>query len=36
MDLLVTIFYTFLALGVSVTFHDFGHSSVARRRGVRV
>ena len=36
MDILVTIFYTFLALGVLVTFHEFGHFWVARRCGVRV
>ena len=36
MDILVTIFYTLLALGVLVTFHEFGHFWVARRCGVRV
>ena len=36
MDILVTIFYTLLALGVLVTFHEFGHFWVARRCSVRV
>ena len=36
MDLLQTIFFTFIALGVLVTFHEFGHFWVARRCGVKV
>jgi len=36
MGIVVTILYTFLALGVLVTFHEFGHFWVARRCGVRV
>jgi len=36
MDILVTIFYTLLAFGVLVTFHEYGHFWVARRCGVRV
>ena len=36
MELLLTIFYTFIALGVLVTFHEFGHFWVARRCGVKV
>jgi regulator of sigma E protease len=36
MELLQTIFYTFIALGVLVTFHEFGHFWVARRCGVKV
>ena len=36
MELLHTVFYTFIALGVLVTFHEFGHFWVARRCGVKV
>ena len=36
MDLVQTIFFTLIALGVLVTFHEFGHFWVARRCGVRV
>lgn len=36
MELLQTIFYTFIALGVLVSFHEFGHFWVARRCGVKV
>jgi regulator of sigma E protease len=36
MGLIQTIFYTFIALGVLVAFHEFGHFWVARRCGVRV
>ena len=36
MALLQTLFYTFIALGVLVTFHEFGHFWVARRCGVKV
>ena len=36
MDLLQTIFYTLLALGVLVTFHELGHFWVARLCGVKV
>ena len=36
MDLIQTIFFTLIALGVLVTFHEFGHYWVARRCGVRV
>ena len=36
MELLQTIFYTFIALGVLVSFHEFGHYWVARRCGVKV
>ena len=36
MDLLQTIFFTLIALGVSVSFHEFGHFWVARRCGVKV
>lgn len=36
MDLLQTIFFTLIALGVLVTFHEFGHFWVARRCGVKV
>ena len=36
MDLLQTIFYFFLALGLVVTIHEFGHFWVARRCGVKV
>ena len=35
-DTVLTIFYTFVALGTLVTFHEFGHFWVARRCGVRV
>ena len=35
-DTVLTIFYTFIALGTLVTFHEFGHFWVARRCGVRV
>ena len=35
-DLLTTLFYTFIALGSLVTFHEFGHFWVARRCGVKV
>lgn len=36
MELMQTIFYTLIALGVLVTFHEFGHFWVARRCGVKV
>jgi regulator of sigma E protease len=36
MELLQTIFYTFIALGILVSFHEFGHFWVARRCGVKV
>ena len=36
MALLQTIFFTFIALGLLVTFHEFGHFWVARRCGVHV
>lgn len=36
MELLQTIFFTFIALGLLVTFHEFGHFWVARRCGVHV
>ena len=36
MDLLVTIFYTLLALAVLISFHEFGHFYVARKCGVKV
>ncbi|MCL4134816.1 UNVERIFIED_CONTAM: hypothetical protein GTU68_007164 [Idotea baltica] len=36
MELLQTIFYTLVALGVLVTIHEFGHFWVARRCGIRV
>ena len=36
MVLLHSIFFTFIALGVLVTFHEFGHFWVARRCAVRV
>ena len=36
MELLRTIFFTFIALGVLVSFHEFGHFWVARRCGVKV
>ncbi|ETN92245.1 Regulator of sigma E protease [Gammaproteobacteria bacterium MOLA455] len=36
MDLLQTIFFTLIALGVLVSFHEFGHFWVARRCGVKV
>ena len=36
MDLIQTIFFTLIALGVLVTFHEFGHFWVARRCGVKV
>ena len=36
MALLQTVFFTFIALGVLVTFHEFGHFWVARRCAVRV
>ncbi|MEZ5482914.1 MAG: RIP metalloprotease RseP [Porticoccaceae bacterium] len=36
MELLQTIFYTIIALGILVTFHEFGHFWVARRCGVKV
>ena len=36
MALLQTLFYTFIALGVLVTIHEFGHFWVARRCGVKV
>ncbi|MGS2717101.1 RIP metalloprotease RseP [Eionea flava] len=34
--MLLTILYFFLALGILVTFHEFGHFYVARRCGVKV
>ncbi|MDG1694090.1 MAG: RIP metalloprotease RseP [Porticoccaceae bacterium] len=36
MALIETLFYTFIAFGVLVTFHEFGHFWVARRCNVRV
>ncbi len=36
MEVVQTIFYTLLALGVLVTFHEYGHFWVARRCGVKV
>jgi regulator of sigma E protease len=36
MSIFVTLFYTFIAFGVLVTFHEFGHFWVARRCNVRV
>ncbi len=36
MDFLQTIFFTLIALGVLVSFHEFGHFWVARRCGVKV
>ena len=36
MELIQTIFFTLIALGVLVTFHEFGHFWVARRCGVKV
>lgn len=36
MDFLHTIFFTIIALGVLVSFHEFGHFWVARRCGVKV
>ena len=36
MDLLQTLFFTIIALGVLVSFHEFGHFWVARRCGVKV
>lgn len=36
MALVQTLFYTFIALGVLVTIHEFGHFWVARRCGVKV
>ena len=36
MDFLQTLFFTFIALGVLVSFHEFGHFWVARRCGVKV
>ena len=36
MDLLQTIFFMLVALGILVTFHEFGHFWVARRCGVKV
>ncbi|HAZ94135.1 MAG TPA: hypothetical protein DCW94_00360, partial [Porticoccaceae bacterium] len=36
MALLQTLFYTFIALGILVTIHEFGHFWVARRCGVKV
>ncbi|WIO75287.1 sigma E protease regulator RseP [Porticoccaceae bacterium LTM1] len=36
MEFLHTIFYTIIALGVLVSFHEFGHFWVARRCGVKV
>lgn len=36
MELIETIFFTLIALGVLVTFHEFGHFWVARRCGVKV
>ena len=35
-DFLQTVFFTLIALGILVTFHEFGHFWVARRCGVRV
>ncbi|UTW46196.1 sigma E protease regulator RseP [bacterium SCSIO 12696] len=36
MDIVSTVFYTIVALGVLVSFHEFGHFWVARRCGVKV
>ncbi len=36
MELLQTVFYTLVALGILVTFHEFGHFWVARKCGVKV
>lgn len=36
MDLLQTIFFMLVALGILVTFHEFGHFWVARRCGIKV
>ena len=36
MQILETILYTFISLGVLVTIHEFGHFWVARRCGVKV
>jgi regulator of sigma E protease len=36
MDILQTIFFTLIALGLLVSFHEFGHFWVARRCGVKV
>ena len=36
MALLETLFFTFIAFGVLVTIHEFGHFWVARRCGVKV
>ncbi len=36
MELLQTIFFTLVALGILVTFHEFGHFWVARRCGIKV
>ena len=36
MALIGTLFYTFIAFGVLVTFHEYGHFWVARRCNVRV
>ena len=36
MALIETLFYTFIAFGVLVTFHEYGHFWVARRCNVRV
>ncbi len=36
MDILQTIFFTLIALGVLVSFHEYGHFWVARRCGVKV
>ena len=36
MSLLLTILWFFLALGILVTFHEFGHFYIARRCGVKV
>jgi regulator of sigma E protease len=36
MDLLQTLFFTLIALGVLVSFHEFGHFWMARRCGVKV
>jgi regulator of sigma E protease len=35
-DIALTLFYTFIALGSLVTFHEFGHFWIARRCGVKV
>lgn len=36
MELVQTIFFTLVALGILVTFHEFGHFWVARRCGIKV